>query len=110
MMQQGVSVSIVDLVSVPGGNLYLETLELLGKSDPTFSGDSNIYATASRWRTENEHWKLDNWAYPLQIDQPLPTLPIWLAYDLVVPLQLENTYEETCRVLRIPGSKVGSLT
>jgi hypothetical protein len=101
MMQQGVSVSIVDLVSVPGGNLYLDTLGLLGESDPTFSADSNIYATASRWRTENQKWKLDNWAYPLRIGQPLPTLPIWLAYDLAVPLELEQTYEETCRVLRI---------
>jgi hypothetical protein len=102
MMQQGVSVSIVDLVTVRGSNLYLETLDLLEKSDPHFSTDSSmIYATSCRWRTENEHWKLDTWAHPLNVGQPLPTLPIWLAYDLAVPLELEQTYEETCRVLRI---------
>ena len=28
--------------------------------------------------------------------------PVWLADDLAVPLELETTYEETCRVLRIP--------
>jgi len=31
----------------------------------------------------------------------LPTLPLWLASNLAVPLELEQTYEETCQVLRI---------
>ena len=34
--------------------------------------------------------------------QPLPTLPLWLADNFAVPLELEECYEETCRVLRIP--------
>jgi hypothetical protein len=34
--------------------------------------------------------------------QPLPTLPLWLADDLAVPLDLEATYEQTCGILRIP--------
>jgi len=29
-------------------------------------------------------------------------LPLWLADYLPVPLDLEESYEETCRVLRIP--------
>jgi len=37
----------------------------------------------------------------LAVGRPLPTLPLWLAADLAVPLGLEPTYEETCRVLRI---------
>jgi hypothetical protein len=32
----------------------------------------------------------------------LPTLPLRLADDLAVPLDLEASYEETCRFLRIP--------
>jgi hypothetical protein len=28
----------------------------------------------------------------------LPTLPIWVSPDLMIPLELEATYEETCRV------------
>jgi hypothetical protein len=32
---------------------------------------------------------------------PLPTLPLWLADDLAVPLELEASDEVTCRVLRI---------
>jgi hypothetical protein len=31
----------------------------------------------------------------------LPTLPVWLRDDLAVSLDLEASYEETCRTLRI---------
>jgi len=34
--------------------------------------------------------------------QPLPTLPLWLADNLAVPLELAECYEEPCRNLRIP--------
>jgi hypothetical protein len=35
------------------------------------------------------------------VGQTLPTLPIWLAPNFFVPLPLESSYEETCRLLRI---------
>jgi hypothetical protein len=44
---------------------------------------------------------LQTWPYPLVLGQPLPTLPLWLAPDLAVLLDLEASYEDTCRVLRI---------
>jgi hypothetical protein len=37
----------------------------------------------------------------LQLGRPLPTLPLWLAEKCAVPVELEASYEETCRVLRI---------
>lgn len=40
------------------------------------------------------------WSNPLAIDKPLPTVPLWIAEDVAVPLDLEQSYEETCRVLR----------
>ena len=46
--------------------------------------------------------RLETWAHALALGQPLPTLPIWLADDLAVPLELEASYEETCQILRIP--------
>jgi hypothetical protein len=98
----GVSVSIVDLVTGRSGNLYLDMLDLLGESDPSFSSDSNsIYATASRYHRDGESWKLESWAHPLQVNLPLPTLPLWLASDFAVPLELEQTCQETRRILRI---------
>ena len=38
----------------------------------------------------------------MTLGQPLPTVPIWLDIDLPpVLLDLETSYEETCRLLRI---------
>ena len=37
----------------------------------------------------------------LALGTALPTLPLWLASNFSVPLDLESTYEETCQVLRI---------
>jgi hypothetical protein len=38
----------------------------------------------------------------LAIGQPLPSLSVWLSETQTVSLDLEASYEETCRVLRIP--------
>lgn len=45
--------------------------------------------------------RLDTWFYPLELGKPLPAIPLWLAENLVVRLDLEPTYEDTCRVLHI---------
>ncbi len=37
----------------------------------------------------------------MTIGQPLPTLPVWLDVDLAVSLDLEASYEDTCRFLHI---------
>jgi hypothetical protein len=60
-----------------------------------------LYAVAYRTTKENETWRMDTWAEVLTLTSNLPTLPLWLASDLAVPLELEASYEETCRVLRI---------
>ena len=45
---------------------------------------------------------MEAWMQTLSIGQPLPTLPLWLADELAVPLDLDSGYEETCRILRLP--------
>jgi hypothetical protein len=60
-----------------------------------------LYAVACRTAKTNEHWSLEAWEHILTLGQPLPTLPLWLADNLAVPLELEASYEETCRILRI---------
>jgi len=35
----------------------------------------------------------------------LPTLPLWLAADMPVPVDLEQSYAATCELLRIPRKK-----
>jgi hypothetical protein len=45
--------------------------------------------------------RLDVWPHSVAVGQPLPTVPLWLAADLAVPLELELTYENACKSLKI---------
>lgn len=102
LLQKRVCVAIVDLVTIRQANLYAELLELLGRRDPSWTARTPAtYAIACRPRTVGRLPLLESWAYPMELGQPLPTLPLWLDDDLAVALDLEASYEETCRVLRI---------
>jgi hypothetical protein len=103
LLRQHVSVVIVDLVTTRQFNLYGDLLDLIGQTDPSLAPEPPpLYAAACRWRRAANSWRLETWAHALAIGQPLPTLPLWLADNLAVPLELEASYEETCRILRIP--------
>jgi hypothetical protein len=103
LLQQDVSVSIVDVVTVRQFNLYADLLALIGRADPALGPDPpHLYAVTLRGRKRSRGRPLlDTWFYPLALGRPLPPLPIWLDIDLGVTLDLEASYEDTCRVLRI---------
>lgn len=103
LLQKGVSVVLVDLVTTRTHNLYTELLDLIGHSDPALSPDPPpLYATACRLLRRGDDWLLEAWAQPLVLGQPLPTMPLWLAENLAVPLELEESYEQSCDILTIP--------
>jgi hypothetical protein len=103
LLQKGVSVTVIDLVTTRHFNLYTDLLEMIGQHDPSWEPEPpELYAVASRGTKRGDAWLLEAWAQILALGQPLPTLPLWLADDLAVPLDLEESYEETCRALRIP--------
>jgi hypothetical protein len=102
LLRQDVCLSIVDLVTIRQFNLYTELLALLDRRDPAFSAPvPPIYAVTCRKRSVGRQTKLDTWSHPLAVGQPLPSLPVWLSETQSVALDLETSYEETCRVLRI---------
>jgi hypothetical protein len=100
MLRSGVSVSIVDVVTNRTANLYSELMMMLGHADPAVA-DGPLYAATCRWTRSDDHRLLETWAHRLVIGQSLPTLPVWLDDGLAVPLELESSYEETCRSLRM---------
>jgi hypothetical protein len=103
MLQEGVCVAIVDPVTNRAANLYHELLDLIRVADPALGDEPPpIYAVSCRHARRGKGGRLDAWAYPLTVGQALPTLPLWLTDNLAVPLELEATYEETCRILRLP--------
>jgi hypothetical protein len=106
LLQQKVCLSIVDLVTIRQHNLYAEVLEWMGQKDPALSSMPATYAATCRSRravdrSGRERSVFESWAFPLEVGRPLPTLPIWLSDELAVSLDLEASYEETCRTLRI---------
>jgi hypothetical protein len=102
LLAQQVCVVIVDLVTTRGFNLYGDLLELIGERDPSLaSGPPPLYGAVCRSWREGNRPRLETWAHALALGQPLPTLPLWLADDLAIPLDLEASYEQTCRILRI---------
>ena len=102
LLRKDVCLSIVDLVTIRQFNLYTELLALLDRCDPAFDAPPPIYAVTCRKRQVGRQTKLDTSSFPLAVGQPLPSLPVWLSETQTVALDLEASYEETCRVLRIP--------
>jgi hypothetical protein len=103
LLQRNVCVSLVDVVTIRDFNLCADVLEFIGGNDPALeSKPSYLYAVTMRGRKPlRRRSLLETWFYPLHLGQPLPTLPIWLDVDLSIDLELEPSYEETCRYLRI---------
>jgi hypothetical protein len=103
LLRNRVCVAIVDLVTTRNFNLYSELLECIGRTDPSLDPvPPDLYAAACRPKSTGEAWLLEGWLHPLTLGRSLPTLPLWLAENFAVPLDLEESYEETCRILRIP--------
>jgi hypothetical protein len=102
LLRKGVSVSIVDVVTVRQFNLYAELMAFIGQTDPTLDDvPPATYAASCRWLFGERRARLDAWSHTLMVGRPLPTLPLWLAPTRVVPLDLERSYEKTCDDLGI---------
>lgn len=100
MLQQDVCVAIVDIVTSYSANLYSELAARLGAPPPPFA-DASIYAVTCHKRPARRGVRVYAWPHELAVGSPLPTLPLFLSDSFSVPLELEKTYEDTCRGLRI---------
>ena len=102
LLKQGVCVVLVDIVTIRSNNLYLLLLDHFELTDSAMieSGET-VYAACCRTRRTETKTVFDFWRKPLKLGGPLPTLPLWLTDEVSIPLDLEASYEETCRLLRI---------
>jgi len=97
LLRKGVAVSLVDLVTIRRFNLYAQLMEFIGHPDRTMSNEEPpIYAASCRWVTKGTRARLEAWSHRLVVGQPLPTLPLWLREELVIALDLEQSYEQAC--------------
>ena len=102
-LQQGSSVVVVDTVTTRRADLNGAILTLLGVDvGATTLPVSSLSAVSYRAVSlADEPQQLQLWPSSLALAQPLPTLPLWIASDFSVPLDLEASYQMTCADLRI---------
>jgi hypothetical protein len=103
LLRQGISVTILDIVTIRSPNLYVELLDFIGHADPTMAVDPPAtYAASCRWESGVRKARLETWSRPLTVGQPLPTLPLWLGQDLAIEFDYDRSYEAVCDDLGIP--------
>ncbi len=101
-LQQGCSVVVIDTVTTRRADLNAAILTLLGVDPGAAALPSSLSAVSYRAvGREEETQQLQLWPAPLALGQPLITLPLWIAPDFSVPLDLEHSYATTCNDLRI---------
>ena len=102
LLKNNICVSIVDVVTTYDYNLYAELMNFLECVDPALGSEPPpIYAATLCLRHEDDRRMMDSWYHPLAMSEALPTLPIWLTETWAISLDLESSYEKTCRTLRI---------
>lgn len=103
LLRENVSIVLVDVVTTCTQNLYGELLDLLRQTDPALSPEApSLHVAACRTAQRGDQWLLEGWTHTLELGKPLPTVPLWLAANLAVPLELEASYEQTRDILNIP--------
>jgi hypothetical protein len=101
-LQQGSSVVVVDTVTTRRSDMNREILQLAGGSADAEALPPGLSAVSYRSVSgDDEKQELLLWSAPLALGQPLPTLPLWIASDFSVPLDLNSSYETACTDLRI---------
>lgn len=104
-LQHGIHVLIVDVVTTRSANLHreiAEALEIKGRAASWLSR-TGLYAVTYRAVAVQGRPRVEIWPEALGLGPDLPTMPLWLALDLAVPLDLEACYRAACRSLRIPA-------
>lgn len=101
-LQKNVSVVIIDVVTERFESLHGELMSFLGLGATVSVITSDLYAIAYR-ALGRDHGspRLEMWAKTLQVGAALPTLPLWIAPDRAVPLDLNTSYTATCESLRM---------
>lgn len=100
---QGISLMLIDIVTNRHTNLHDEMVSLLPSGDLyLFPAIPFLYAAAYRPIRRDQQEQIDAWLVALAVGRPLPVLPLALTGELSLPINLETTYVEARRKLRLP--------
>ena len=99
-LQQKLGLIIIDVVTTRTANLHHALLKNRLQSEPLLD-ETALYTVAYRVLADQKTPHLDIWYQTLEIGQPLPIMPLWLPGSICLPVDLNATYELTCREQRI---------
>ena len=99
-LQQGVGLVVVDIVTDRRANLHDGLLTRLHASG-VGPWEAELYVVAYRPVQHAGQPSLDMWQVPIAVGRALPTMPLWLRGHLCFSVDLEATYNRTCREQRI---------
>ncbi len=101
-LYQGINLVIVDVVTERKQNLHNELLKLMeGAEAAKLSGEPALYAVAYR-PIRREREEIDMWPNQFGVGDSLPALPLWLNWETAMRVDLEATYMEAYRKMRLP--------
>ncbi|MBI3360224.1 MAG: DUF4058 family protein [Chloroflexi bacterium] len=103
LLQEGVHVMVVDVVSAPRHPLRRDILGRLGRDEVVVETDRLWLASYCSLPSSAPRAQLEvrEWARSVSVGQPLPALPLFLRADqLWVTVDLETTYAATLRAGR----------
>lgn len=100
-LQTELGLLIIDIVTERKADLHHALLSRLDAEDST-DNPGQLFACAYAPQRAGERLKLRIWHSPLHIGNTLPTLPLHLLDGPMIAVDLESTYTEACRALRIP--------
>ncbi len=102
-LQQGIALSVVDLVTTCSAHLHNEWIEWMQAQTGVMENvaDRPLYANSYRAVRRGERDEIEMWLHPLRVGEPLPSLVLFLRGDTWIEIPLEVTYVETCEDQRI---------
>ncbi len=104
LLSQEVSVVMVDVLAIPRFNLHNLLLAALGMGADQMPEniDSPLYCTAYRKVFDAKGSPaVQLWAATLKVGDVLPELPLFITFEVAVPVNLETAYVRACEGLKI---------
>ena len=101
-LYRGISLIVIDIVTSRRESLHNEIVRVLGHGpDFELPQETTLYGVAYRPIVRDQHEQIEIWPSPLQVGQPLPTLPLALNAEQCLPIDLEATYTIACQRRRL---------
>jgi hypothetical protein len=105
-LTRGIGLIVVDIVTNRLANLHNEVIALLGRGEPfLLPSATTTYVVSYRPSRQPAGDQIEMWPRALPLGGVLPLLPLALRNDGVIPVDLEETYAETCERSRLVAAR-----